>query len=115
MEKSFLSEVRKEMAKANFRTKQKFFIEHNGQRVVFRKYRNGRCIGESGHGRLRLDKYGLFWIIKENQAMDGHRFTVAQGVSMSAFRDIVLVNKNTFRREEDFLDKPNSGTVFCFA
>lgn len=98
------------MARQTFKTKMKFFLAHNGQCVVFRRYRQGKCIGETYHGKLIIDKYGLFWILKENVAIDGSKFMTKQSVSMGTFRDIDLVNANTFRQETDL----HGGMVFCF-
>lgn len=98
------------MARQTFKTKMKFFLAHNGQHVVFRRYQQGKCIGEAYQGKLNIDKYGLFWILKENVAIDGSRFTTKQSVSIGTFRDIDLVNANTFRWEMDL----HSGMVFCF-
>ena len=98
------------MARQTFKTKMKFFMVHNGQHVVFRRYQQGKCIGEAYHGKLSIDKYGLFWILKENVAIDGNIFMTTQSVSTGAFRDIDLVNANTFRQEMDL----HGGMVFCF-
>ena len=91
-----------------------FFRKHNGQRVVFREYRQGKCTSEMNIGTLHIDVWGFLDVDTERMDIYGNPYTGSHKINVYKCRDIMIVNANTVREKKDFLDKSNSGTVYCF-